>query len=264
MGPSLNRKVTLSLGLSLFPEPAATKDELISQADLALFHAKNLGKDNIRFYQNVIEHIRREISPDQQQLIGAFRTLLSTVAVKDKYTLGHSERVASYAEAIGEAMGLDPKKISILRYAGILHDIGKIEIPGSILNKTNPLTEEEFRLIRQHPVYGENILEPLEDMGDLREIVRHHHERYDGKGYPDGLSGRSISIEARILCVVDSFDAMLSDRPYAKRKTLEEACNELNRCAGSQFDPQIVEIFINEIRHRKGLCSPQNQKILSF
>ncbi len=240
----LHEKVTISMGLSEYPIFSSNKNELISQADTALYHAKNLGKDTIHFYQDVMKQIRKGISSDHQQLIGAFKALLSTISAKDKYTLGHSERVSVYAVKIGEALGLSPKDISILQYAGLLHDIGKIEIPKSILNKTEQLTDEEFALIRLHPVYSENILEPLNDLGELLLYVRHHHERFDGKGYPDGLAGKQISLGARILCVADSFDAMLSERPYRPRKTTTIAIEELKRCSGSQFDPEIVRIFI--------------------
>lgn len=241
-------KLSLSMGLSQYPDMANNKDELLYQADMALYHAKNLGKDNINFYQDVIEQIRKGISSDHQQLIGIFRALLSTMATKDKYTLGHSERVSAYATMIGEAMNFKPQELCILQYAGLLHDIGKIEIPKSILNKASRLTDEEYNIIRQHPIYSENILEPLHNMGQLFDYVRHHHERVDGKGYPDGLKGDQISLGAKILCVADSYDAMVSERPYGKRKTREEAIDELERCAGTQFDPYVVSVFIEILR----------------
>jgi diguanylate cyclase (GGDEF)-like protein len=241
-------KLSLSMGLSQYPDMANNKDELLYQADMALYHAKNIGKDNIHFYQDVIEQIRKGISSDHQQLIGIFRALLSTIATKDKYTLGHSERVSAYAVMIGEALDLSPQELCILQYAGLLHDIGKIEIPKSILNKAGRLTDEEYNIIRQHPIYSENILEPLHNMGQLFDYVRHHHERIDGKGYPDGLKGDQISLGAKILCVADSYDAMVSERPYGKRKTCEEAIEELERCAGTQFDPYVVSVFIEVLK----------------
>lgn len=238
-------KLTLSMGISQYPDMAKNKDELFHQADMALYHSKNLGKDSILFYQDIIEQIQKGISSDHQQLIGVFKTLLSTMSAKDKYTHGHSERVSSYAVKVGKALELTPKEISILQYAGLLHDIGKIEIPKSILNKPERLTEEEFNLIRLHPIYSENILEPLQNMEGLFDYVRHHHERIDGKGYPDGLRGDQISLGAKILCIVDSYDAMISERPYKKSKTREEAITELQQCAGTHFDPDIVQTFIS-------------------
>ncbi len=239
----LSEKVTLSIGLSEYPNRSASKSELISHSDMALYHAKNLGKGRVHLYQDIISQIRKNISSDNQQLIGAFKGLLSTISAKDKYTHAHSERVSSYAVMIGKAMNLSNNELSVLEYAGLLHDIGKIEIPKTLLNKHGSLTDDEQVIIRQHPVYSENILEPLEDIDNLMDYVRHHHERFDGLGYPDGLSGTEISLGARILCVADSFDAMISERPYSRRKTTEEALRELRRYSGTQFDPEIVDIF---------------------
>jgi diguanylate cyclase (GGDEF)-like protein len=240
-------KITLSMGLSVYPDLAANKDELINQADMALYHSRNLGKDNIHFYQDVLEKLKKNISSDHQHMIGVFRALLSTISAKDRYTHGHSERVAHYAVMIGEALKLSIKDISMLQYAGLLHDIGKIEIPKLILSKTENLTDSELDIIKQHPLYSANILEPL-SMNQLIDYVVHHHERYDGHGYPHGLKGKSISLGARILCVADSFDAMLSERPYSSSMDMNEAFTELERHAGSQFDAEIVKVFINVMK----------------
>lgn len=245
---NLLNKVTLSMGLSVYPGMAGNKDELISQADMALYHSKNLGKNNIQFYQNIIQQLRKSITSDHQQLIGVFKTLLSTISIKDKYTLGHCERVSSYAVKIGKELNLGIKDIMSLQYAGLLHDIGKVEIPKSILNKNSPLTADECEIIKKHPVYSANILEPLDGMDQLIDFVIHHHERYDGKGYPHGLSGEEISLGARILCVADSFDAMLSERPYSKASMMNEAFVELEQCAGTQFDPIVVRAFISSMK----------------
>ncbi len=243
-------EVTLSMGLSEYPDLSKNKDELIYQADMALYHAKNLTKDSVHFYQDVILQIRKNISSDNQQLIGIFKGLLSTISAKDKYTHGHCERVSQYAVLIGEAMNLNLKEITVLQYSGLLHDIGKIEMPKTILNKIGGLTPDEYDSIQMHPVFSANILEPLAEMSQLIEHVRHHHERFDGKGYPDGLAGEDISLGARILCVADSFDAMLSERPYSKSMAPEEAISELEKCSGTHFDPKIVNIFTGIIRSR--------------
>ncbi|NLP13734.1 MAG: diguanylate cyclase [Clostridium sp.] len=243
-------KVTLSIGLSEYPNMSKSKDELVYQADMALYHAKNLGKDKVHLYQDAILQLRKNISSDHQQLIGIFKGLLSTISAKDKYTHGHCERVSAYGVMIGEALNMSLKEISIIQYAGLLHDIGKIEMPKNILNKKEELTEEEKNYLRQHPIYSENILEPLGEIDLLTDYVRHHHERYDGKGYPDGLAGAEISLGARILCVADSFDAMVSERPYSKSMTMEQAFKELEKNAGTQFDPEIVKIFIKIMKAR--------------
>lgn len=244
----LYEKVTVSIGLSEYPNMSQNKNELIYQADMALYHAKNLGKDKVHLYQDALLQIRKNISSDHQQLIGVFKGLLSTISAKDKYTHGHCERVSAYAVLIAEALEMGLKGISIIQYAGLLHDIGKIEMPKNILNKKEELTDEERSYLKQHPVYSENILEPLGEMDKLTDYVRHHHERFDGKGYPDGLKGEEISLGARILCVADSFDAMVSDRPYSKSMTMEEAFSELEKNAGTQFDPEIVKIFIKVMK----------------
>ncbi|NLD47378.1 MAG: diguanylate cyclase [Clostridiaceae bacterium] len=246
----LANKVTISMGISQCPEMSENKSELISQADMALYHAKNSGKNKVHFYQDVILQLRKSISSDHQQLIGVFKGLLSTISAKDKYTLGHCERVSLYAVMIGEALQLQLRDISTLQYAGLLHDIGKIELPKSVLNKTHTLTEDEYKLIREHPTYSANILEPLDDMDQLIDFVKHHHERFDGKGYPDGLISNNISLGARILCVADSFDAMISERPYSKRMETNQALDELKRCAGTHFDPQIVNVLTSIIKSK--------------
>lgn len=249
-------KVTLSMGLSHYPQVAASREELLSQADMALYHAKNQGKDKIHFYQDVVKAMRKEVQWDHQQMIGAFKALLSTISAKDKYTLGHSERVSAYACLIGEALGFPPQDISTLQYAGLLHDIGKIEIPKAVLNKRESLNEEDIIMVHAHPVYSQNILEPLEGMDQLLDFVRHHHERFDGGGYPDGIIGEEISLGARILSVADSYDAMLSDRPYSKSISKEQAIKELQRCAGTQFDPGVVNAFIRVLGEQDKANAP--------
>lgn len=245
-------KITFSMGSSHYPSISKNKEDLISQANMALYQAKNMGDDKVHFYQDIMLQIHKDIKSDQQ-MIGVFKGLLSTIVTKDKYTFGHCERVSSYAVMISEALGLNLKEIQTIKQAGLLHDIGKIELPKSVLNKIGRLTDEEFELIRQHPVYSANILEPLSGMDNLIDYVRHHHERYDGKGYPDGLAGENISLGARILCVADSFDAMVSDRPYRKSMSIEEAFKEIERCSGSQFDPNVARHFINAMRNQMSI-----------
>lgn len=175
---------------------------------------------------------------------------MATLGVKDKYTIGHSERVQMYVDMMANELELDPNIRRVLNFAALLHDIGKIEIPHRILNKAERLTKEEFALIKRHPVYSAEMLEPLRHISGLSDIVRFHHERFDGQGYPDGLSGYDIPRGARILSVADSFDAMMSDRPYRKNKTFLESVEELKRCAGSQFDPDLVNVFLKAMENK--------------
>jgi HD-GYP domain-containing protein (c-di-GMP phosphodiesterase class II) len=148
---------------------------------------------------------------------------------------------------IGSAMDLEPERIKILKIAALLHDIGKVEIAESILNKREKLNDYEIAVLRRHPIYSANMLEPLSYINGLVEIVRAHHERYDGEGYPDRLSSTDIPLESRILAVADSYDAMLSNRPYRKGLGIEGAKQELRNCSGTQFDPDIVEVFLKEL-----------------
>ncbi len=170
--------------------------------------------------------------------------LTKAVEAKDPYTNGHSLRVAEYAEKLAIYMKLPISKVNTIKTAAMLHDIGKIGIEDYILNKPSKLTDEEFEKIKSHPVIGVNILSDVDFLSDVKQLIIKHHERYDGKGYPDGLSGDMVSIEAYILSVADAFDAMTSDRSYRKGMTTEEAIEIIAKEAGYQFHPQIAERFI--------------------
>ena len=246
---NLVKNVTISIGVSIYPSISSNKEELIYHANTALYQAKNMGEDKVNLYQDIMLLVRENINSDQQ-MVGVFKGLLSTINAKDKYTFGHCERVSSYAVMVGEAMEMNIKEIQTLFHAGLLHDIGKIELPKSVLNKSACLSEEEFKAVTQHPVHSAHIIEPLSNTENLIDYVMHHHERFDGKGYPDGLKGEEISLGARILCVVDCFDAMVSERPYRKSATIDEAVMELKRCSGTQFDPVIVQTFVNAMKNK--------------
>ena len=174
-------------------------------------------------------------------------TLANAIEAKDEYTVGHNVRVADYASRLAQKAGFSAKEQSVVKKAGILHDIGKIGVPDSILTKTGPLTDEEFAKITRHPVNGDKILKPLATMREIREAVLHHHERYDGKGYPSGLKGENIPLLARIIAIADSYDAMTSTRAYRKALGKETAITELQNMAGKMWDPQLVELFIEMI-----------------
>ena len=171
---------------------------------------------------------------------------------RDPYTRGHTERVTKYAISIGRSLNLSLSELEVLRYAGEVHDIGKISIPDFILGKPGKLTPAERAMIELHPVRGAELLEPLEFLKPALPAVRHHHERYDGTGYPDGLEKEKIPLLARILACADAFDAMTSDRPYRRRKlTTEEALAEIKNNVGSQFDPRVAHSFIHLLRSQK-------------
>ena len=175
----------------------------------------------------------------------AIIALATAIEAKDPYTEGHVERVASYALILGKEARLAPWELQALRKAAILHDVGKIGVDESILLKPGSLTEEEFNQLKTHSVIGERICRPLGQNRLILEVIRHHHERYDGKGYPDGLAGEDIPIAARIMAVVDAYDALTSDRPYRARRSQEQAVEILKQEAGKQFDPKIATAFIS-------------------
>ncbi len=181
--------------------------------------------------------------------LSTIQALNKTVEAKDPYTSGHANRVEKFAVELAEAYHLPFESVQNIKTASILHDIGKIGINDSILNKATRLSQEEFHEIMRHPSIGADIISKVDFLKDITTIVKHHHERFDGKGYPDGLHGDEIPIEAAILTIADSFDAMTSDRPYRKALTQEEAFEELKRNAGTQFHPQLVETFISIMNH---------------
>ncbi|HET97675.1 MAG TPA: response regulator [Desulfurivibrio alkaliphilus] len=176
-------------------------------------------------------------------------SLQTALEEKDVYTAGHTVRVTQYASRIAEAMGLDDSEREALARACQVHDIGKLVIDISYICKPGPLSEEEWEMMRKHPVIGENILKPLSFMSRELAIVRHHHERLDGKGYPDGIGGNELDILTKIITAADSYDAMTSKRSYRSNLNPVDALAEMRRCAGSQFDPEVVKVFCEIIQN---------------
>jgi len=189
-----------------------------------------------------------ELLPSGEQGLYA---LARTIDEKDLYTYGHSERVCQYALALGRNTGLPDDRLSLLAKAALLHDLGKVEVPTAILRKPASLTDAEFEEVARHPARGAEVLGSHEAFAEVAAVVRHHHERVDGTGYPDGLSGADTPVESRILAVVDAYDAMVSNRPYRHAKTTDEALGQLRRGAGSQFDPLYTAAFVSIVRDRQ-------------
>lgn len=179
----------------------------------------------------------------EKLLVGTINALVRAIEARDEYTSGHSERVRLYAVATAKEMGIPSETLRMLDYLASLHDIGKIGIRDSILRKEGPLTAEEYEEVKQHPVMGATILSQLETIGKNVDMLKYHHERFDGTGYPTGLSSVSIPLGARIIAVCDSYDAMTTHRPYRPVKTPQQAVLELQKCAGTQFDPDVVRAF---------------------
>ena len=197
-----------------------------------------------------IENYRLNMDVEQTYL-ETILALALAVEAKDPYSAGHSKRVGFYASQIGEQMGLDREMLRTLNDGGVLHDIGKIGIKDEILLKTAPLTPDEHKIMQQHSIIGEAIVKPVRSLAKVVDLVRCHHERYDGNGYPSGLKGEAIPLGARILAVADTYDAMVTDRPYRKRLSLEQTMAELKRCAGAQHDPVVVEAFLQVLAKKE-------------
>lgn len=182
---------------------------------------------------------------DQAKMfLGTISSLIRALDAKDPYTRGHSDRVATLARQLAREIGLDEKTAERYHITGLLHDVGKIGVPESVLCKPGRLTDDEFAFIMRHPEIGFRILDGVPGMEDLLPGVMHHHERYDGKGYPHGLAGEEIPLIARVLCLADTFDAMSSNRAYRSAMTRDTVLQEITRCAGSQFDPELAPIFV--------------------
>ncbi|HLB25882.1 MAG TPA: HD-GYP domain-containing protein, partial [Nitrospirota bacterium] len=170
--------------------------------------------------------------------------LAQAVVAKDPYTLGHSDRVTQCAIAVGEEMGLSVEDLRVLRYGATLHDLGKIGISEAVLNKPGRLTDEEYDLMKGHSEIGENIVRGVDFLARVRPLIRHHQERWDGGGYPDGLKGDEIPLLAAIVTVADNFDALTSDRPYRTAKRGEEAIRIIREGSGTKYNPAVVEAFL--------------------
>jgi HD-GYP domain-containing protein (c-di-GMP phosphodiesterase class II) len=273
-------RLGLSAGVACFPNDGSTADELVRIADTALYSAKWTART-----RDVVEeaYAVESLAPPAEALremqTGADSSAISSLAtalrelgvpdvlaelnlrtiaalgtsaeIKDPYIRGHQQRTSGWAATVAEQMGLSSDRVWSTRFAGLLHDLGKAGISKRILNKPGKLTEEEFAEIKEHPPLGSMmIVSEVEALQHLVPIVRHHHERFDGNGYPDRLAGQEIPLEARILGVVDAFDAMTHDRPYRSALSREKAIAELERGAGTQFDPAVVEAFLALVRTR--------------
>ncbi|WP_411168825.1 diguanylate cyclase [Clostridium sp. MB05] len=243
--------LTASMGVSVYPDKAKNDVDLIKSADDALYRAKFFNKNRVETYTSILDELKNDIDEKDIELVTSIKTLISVINAKDKFTYGHSERVVLYSRLLAEKLNLNKIDKDTLIYGAYMHDIGKINISQEILMKKMPLTSEEWEIIKQHSENGVEIIRPVKSLEKMIPIILHHHEKYNGMGYPRGLKGEEIPYLARVLTVVDSFDAMTSNRPYNKRKTYDEAIIELRKCSGSQFDSIIAEKFIEVIQENK-------------
>jgi diguanylate cyclase (GGDEF)-like protein/putative nucleotidyltransferase with HDIG domain len=252
----VNLSFTVSMGISCYPTIAKSKEQLFNTADGALYWIKYNGKNDILVFDpDVVESLsadERARKAESQLFMEMVNSLAETVDAKDSYTMQHSKNVSEMAGNIARAAGFSEEAVRKIEAAGILHDIGKIGVPDNILNKPGRLTNDEMLIIRNHPVTSSHIIEST-SLKDLAQIIRAHHERWDGMGYPDGLKGNEIPVESRILALADTFDAMTTDRPYRKGCSIDEAVAEVKKCAGSQFDPEFAQTFVSMFSENSSL-----------
>ena len=241
-----NKHITVSIGVSTYPKVAKTKKELIELADNALYRAKSFDKNRVERYYNILDEIDPSIDKKSLESVA---NMLNNINMKDKYTYGHSERVVIYAKKFATYLQMKDKDKKELLLGAYLHDIGKLEISKELLTKREKLSESEFNILRQHPTLGSDLVSSIKEFADVIPLIKYHHEKYDGTGYPSKLKGDDIPYLARILTIIDSFDAMTSKRPYNIRKDYKQAIGELEKCAGSHFDPELVYKFIEMLQN---------------
>ena len=239
-------RATLSAGIATYPQHGVERSELVRVADSALYMAKDEGKNRVRVFRPDLVELAelRHLAegPDRVARLRAAASLAHAVDARDAYTGSHSYMVGELAARVAKRMGLGSEEIELTRLAGSLHDLGKLAIPEEILRKPGPLNEAERLVLERHPQIGFRMLDSL-GVEPLATWVLHHHERWDGAGYPDRRTGEEIPLGSRILFVADAYDAMTSERVYRSKLSHERALAELDRCAGTQFDPEVVEAF---------------------
>lgn len=218
-------------------------DEVLIAAERAVTHRRLLRESRL-YHRRLEERVAEQSLQIQSMLVEALRTLAAAIEMRDDYTGGHVERVARYAVSTGRELGLSGEELRHLWVGALLHDVGKIAVPDAILRKPGPLTDEEYAVIRRHPETGAAIMRRSSFLAPGIPAALHHQERWDGGGYPAGLRGEEISLQGRIIAVVDTYDAICTHRPYREARSPEEAYAELRSCAGTQFDARVVEAFI--------------------
>ncbi len=241
--------------------PVFVTDRLYALLGVAGHEAMVQSEETLPLMRQIADHLavawsNVNLIRDLKRLtIGSMQALARTVDAKSSWTAGHSARVQQVAMSIGRQMNLNETCVERLRYGALLHDIGKIGVRTGILDKAGRLTDEEFDAIREHPAIGDRILSPIAAFQDIRPVVRHHHERWDGKGYPDGLAGEAICLEARILAVADVYDAIASDRPYRRGMPPDKVMSIIQSEAGRQFDPEVVAAFMETMAEKAELAA---------
>ena len=272
--------IKVSVGIATYPDATKDQEKLLILAEQAMYISKSKGYKNgmstivssedfdfwddmalssfasivakrhsqigINFDEELVNKFHNEEIISQNHLIEVVTSLASAIDAKDEYTKGHSSSVSRYSEALARALNLPEKDVERIKLGALLHDIGKIGIPENVLRKPSKLTDEEWEIMKQHPVIGaEKVLRPNESLHDLIPMVKYHHEHWDGTGYPERLKGEEIPLTARIVSVADAYHALISDRPYRKGLSVEKACEILKLGAGIHWDERLVRAFIS-------------------
>jgi diguanylate cyclase (GGDEF)-like protein len=239
--------ISVSCSVAVFPEDGQKRHELLAVADANLYESKSLGGKII----GQTESQKEKAELRKLGTFGMLESLVTSVDNKDHYTKVHSENVTEYAVMLAQELGYSEQVQKTLRIAGLVHDVGKICIPDRILRKPGPLTSGEYEIVKHHTVIAEHLLVDLPDLDQVRDAALNHHERFDGTGYPKALKGEQIPLLGRIMAVADAFSAMILDRPYRKGRTIREALSELQDCAGTQLDPELVKAFVRAVEQRE-------------
>jgi diguanylate cyclase (GGDEF)-like protein/putative nucleotidyltransferase with HDIG domain len=263
MTGSKGMPITVSIGVAGWPEDSVNREGIVYCADAAMYRAKSDGGGRtyaaVEKHEEPVNENGQESAARQAKSMSFVYALAAIVDAKDNCTYGHSKKVSEYAVLMGQALDLQPERVDRLRTSGLLHDIGKVGISDSILNKPGPLNETEWAFMRKHPELGAEILKHVADMEQCVPALQYHHEKYNGSGYPSGLQAENIPLEARIMAVADAFDAMTSPRPYGTQYSFEQGLQELKRCAGTQFDPRVVEVFCRVMQARIAAAGTQGK-----
>lgn len=240
-----NKNLTMSIGVSTYPTIANSKFDLIKTADYALYKAKAFNRNRVELYKVILDDLYK--SNIDKEILDNITRFIIMINQKDKYTYGHVERVVDACKQFGDYLGLSNKEKIDLQIGAYIHDIGKFNLSKDILNKRDNLNNDEFEIFKNHCINGEYFINNIECLRPYIPMVKYHHERYDGRGYPEGIKGKEIPYLARIISIVDGFDSIISKHQYISKKIVKEAIENLKRNSGTAYDPELVKLFIEMV-----------------